>query len=100
MGAIVNLAQEANTSGADSPFNPSGMLQDSEACVQYDGVAEEDAEEGLVIITIDASVDQEARGRIELCYQEVMAVEEELAPLKETKKVITDKLKKTRALLA
>jgi len=29
-----------------------------------------------------------------------MAVEEELAPLKEIKKVITDKLKKTGALLA
>jgi len=41
------------------------QLQDFEACVQYDGVAEEDAEEGLVIITIDASVDQEARVRID-----------------------------------
>jgi len=100
MGAIVTLAQEANQSGADSPFNASEMLQDFEAFVQEDGVAEEDAEDGLMSITIDASVDQEARGRIELCYQEVMAVEEELAPLKEIKKVITDKLRKTRAFLA
>jgi len=88
MGTIVNIVQYVTQSGADSPFNASKMLHDFEAFVQYDGVVEEDAIEGLMIITIDATVDQEARGRIDMCYQEVMAVEEELAHLKEIKKVI------------
>jgi len=67
---------KVNQSGADSPFNASKMIQDFEAFVQYDGVAEEDAEEGLTTITIDASVDEDAIARIEMCHQEVISVEQ------------------------
>ena len=76
MGDIVKLVQEVSQSGADSPFNASKMIQDFEAFVQYDGVAEKDAEEELMTITIDTSVDEDARARIEKCHEEVIAVEQ------------------------